>query len=88
MCAHPFHDRLPLSVINVLTCIIDAWHYDNGSESTQGEWGWAQSECVVVGDNGGEGGVTVHDWTLTDPHARGRREGVYSTPRDIIMAKM
>lgn len=40
--------RLPLfqppsmmqaSVINVLTCIIDAWHYDNGSKSTHGEEG-------------------------------------------------
>lgn len=24
------------TVINVLTCIIDAWHYDNGSESPRG----------------------------------------------------
>ncbi|TKS89584.1 Tumor necrosis factor receptor superfamily member 16 [Collichthys lucidus] len=30
---------LQASVINVLTCIIDAWHYDNGSESTRGEEG-------------------------------------------------
>lgn len=33
----PPPSMLQASVINVLTCIIDAWHYDNGFESTHGE---------------------------------------------------
>lgn len=33
---------LQTSVINVSTCIIDVWHYDNGSESSVvGVRGWA-----------------------------------------------
>lgn len=55
------------SVINVLTCIIDAWHYDNGSKSTHGEEGvrivWSVWREGITGENG----VTEYDWTSSGP---------------------
>lgn len=51
---------LQASVINALACIIDVWHYDNGSKST---WvGGGVGRGVAGGCGGGRLLQTLHDW--------------------------
>ena len=74
---------LQASVINVLTCIIDAWHYDNGSESTRGGGGvrvvWV---CVCWG--GGCNSV----WLDTNRPSYEGRTVDRPLPKETIKQKM